>query len=47
MCVGACHSAAWTPHSGAEVVGAEGINSQAPTEVQSMIISLYVSCLYI
>ena len=31
--------------SGAEVVSAEGINSQAPTEVQNMIMSLYVSCL--
>ena len=28
-----------------EVVSAEGINSQAPTEVQNMIMSLYVSCL--
>ena len=30
--------------SGAEVVS-EGINSQAPIEVQNMIMSLYVSCL--
>ena len=28
-----------------EVVSAEGINSQAPTEVQNMIMSLDVSCL--